>query len=48
MRIKHSEEKSQKYRTTNVRTTLTTFITCLASLLGLFVGKAAEKKKSGK
>lgn len=37
--------KTQKYRTINVRTKLTTFITCLASLFGLFVGKAAEKKR---
>lgn len=40
--------KSQKYKTINVRTKLTTFITCLASLLGLFVGKAAEKKDKWK
>lgn len=44
MRIKQNGEKSEIW-TINVRTTLTTFITCLASLFGLFVEKAAEKRQ---
>lgn len=48
-KIKLIKQKQVKYIwNTNLTAILTTFITCFASLSGLFVGKAAKQNTVGK